>query len=146
MGASLKHKLINMFREIILYHSSSLAFRAKLLTLLVVGNGDRINECEEEKLQEIAQKMYPDDYDRAQVLIEAVHEFYDKITESNNLVYDSLIQSIEKDVQENPRFVHKIDTQLFSILKECIDDEEERIFHDRILSFFENLKDEYGEL
>jgi len=146
MGVSLKHKLINMFREIILYHSSSLAFRAKLLTLLVVGNGDTINACEEEKLQEIAQQMYPDDYDRAQVLIEAVHEFYDKITENNNLVYDSLIQSIEKDVRENPRFVHKIDLELFRPLKECIDDEDERIFHDRILTFFQNLKEEYGEL
>ena len=146
MGVSLKHKLINMFREIILYHSDSLAFRAKLLTLLVVGNGDTINACEEEKLQEIAQKMYPDDYDRAQVLIEAVHEFYEKITESNNLVYDSLITSIEKDVRENPRFVHKIDIELFRVLKECIDDEDEKIFHERILSFFQNLKDEYGEL
>jgi hypothetical protein len=146
MATSLKHKLINMFRELILYHSDSLAFRAKLLTLLVVGNGDTINACEEEKLQQIAQAMYPDDYDRAQVLIEAVHEFYDKITEHNNLDYDSLIYSIEKDLRQSPRYVHKIDTQLFSRLRVCIDDEEEQIFHERILAFLDNAKEEYGKL
>ena len=146
MGTSFKHKLINMFREILLYHSDSLAFRAKLLTLLVVGNGDTINECEEEKLQEVAQKMYPDDHDRAQVLLEAVHEFYDKLTEQNNLVYDSLIHSIHDDVKRTPRYAHKIDPELFAILKVCIEDEEERIFHDRIITFLQNLKEEYGEL
>jgi hypothetical protein len=146
MSTSLKHKLLNMFREIILHHSDSLAFRAKLLTLLVVGNGDTINACEEEKLQQIAQAMYPEDYDRAQVLIEAVHEFYDKITENNNLVYDSLIGSIIKDVRKTPRFVAKIEPELFATLAECIDDEDERIFHERILTFFRDLKEEYGKL
>ena len=146
MATSLKHKLINMFRELILYHNDSLAFRAKLLTLLVVGNGDTINECEEEKLQEIANKIYPDDHDRAQVLIEAVHEFYSKITDLNNLVYDSLIKSITEDIKMQPRFAQKIDPELFSIFKTCIDDEDERIFHDRIITFLSNLKEEYGEL
>ena len=146
MSASFKHKLINMFRELILYHSDSLAFRAKLLTLLVVGNGDTINACEEEKLEEISRAMYPEDYDRAQVLIEAVHEFYDKIIEQNNLVYDSLVYSIAKDVKRKPRFVKKIDLELFATLKECIKDEDEKIFHDRILAFLDDLKDEYGEL
>ena len=146
MSTSLKHKLINMFREVLVYHSDSLAFRAKLLTLLVLGNGESINDCEEQKLEEIAQALYPDDHDRAQVLLEAVHEFYDKITERNNLVYDSLIQSIQDDVKRKPRFAAKIDTQLFGKLKACIQDEDDRIFHERILTFLDNLKDEYGKL
>ncbi len=146
MSTSLKHKLINMFREILVYHSDSLAFRAKLLTLLVLGNGETINECERDKLRQIAHAIYPDDSDRANILLEAVDEFYDKITERNNLVYDSLIQSIYEDVKQNPRFTKKIDIKLFSLLKECIQDEEDGIFHDRIISFLENLKEEYGEL
>ncbi len=135
-----------MFREVLLYHSDSLAFRAKLLTLLILGNGGTINECEEKKIEEIASALYPDNHDRASVLVEAVHEFYDKITERNNLVYDSLVYSIDKDVKQTPRFASKIDTELFSTLKECIEDEEERIFHDRIISYLDNLKAEYGEL
>jgi len=146
MSTSLKHKLINMFRELLVYHSDSLAFRAKLLTLMVLGNGETINACEQKKLEEIAQELYPDDHDRAQVLLEAVHEFYDKITERNNLVYDNLIQSIRDDVKHKPRFAAKIDTQLFRKLKECIEDEDEQIFHERILTFFDDLKDEYGKL
>jgi len=146
MPTSLKHKLINMFRELLVYHSDSLVFRAKLLTLMVLGNGETINTCEQKKLEEIAQELYPDDHDRAQVLLEAVHEFYDKIAERNNLVYDSLIQSIRDDVKRNPRFAAKIDTPLFRKLKECIPDEDEQIFHERILTFLDDLKDEYGKL
>jgi len=146
MATSFKHKLINMFREFILYHSDSLTFRAKILTLLVVGNGDTINACEEIKLQDVAKAMYPDDHDRAQVLIEAVHEFYEKIAEHNNLVYDSLIKAINEDIRLTPRFTQKIDTELFEVFKECIDDEEEQIFHDRIIAFLNNLKEEYGKL
>jgi hypothetical protein len=146
MSGSLKYKLLNMFREILLYHSDSLAFRAKLLTLLVLGNGNKINECEETKLAEIAHALYPDDSDRANVLLEAVHEFYEKITERNNLVYDSLIQSINQDIKLKPRFAKKIDTKLFGRLKECIEDEDDRIFHDRIISYLDDLKAEYGKL
>ena len=146
MSTSLKHKILNMFREVLLYHSDSLAFRAKLLTLLILGNDETINDCEETKLQEVAQALYPEDHDRAQVLIEAVHEFYDKITENNNLVYDSLIKSIAKDVREKPRFAQKIQPELFARFKPCIDDEDERIFHERILEFLQNLKEEYGKL
>jgi hypothetical protein len=146
MATSFKHKLINMFREVLLYHSDSLAFRAKLLTLLVVGNGDTINACEEEKLQAISMAMYPDDHDRAQILIEVVHEFYEKITENNNLVYDNLIRSIAEDIKRTPRFSQKINVELFGILKECINEEEEQIFHDRIITFLKNLKEEYGKL
>ncbi len=146
MSTSLKHKLINMFREVLLYHSDSLAFRARLFTLLVLGNGDKINACEEAKLREVAHTLYPDDHDRAEVLLEAVHEFYDKVTENNNLVYDSLIKRIADDVKNTPRYTRKIDTKLFATFKECIDDEEERIFHDRIITFLNDLKEEYGKL
>jgi DNA-binding FadR family transcriptional regulator len=111
-----------------------------------VGNGDTINKCEEVKLQEVAKAMYPEDHDRAQILIEAVHEFYEKIVEHNNLVYDSLIYSIAEDIKRTPRFSKKIDSELFSTLKECIDEEEEQLFHDRIVTFLNDLKEEYGEL
>ncbi len=146
MSTSLKHKLINMFREVLLYHSDSLAFRAKLLTLLVLGNGDTISGCEEAKLREVAHALYPEDHNRAEVLLEAVHEFYNKITENNNLVYDSLIKRIAEDVKNTPRYARKIDTELFGTFKACIEDEEERIFHDRIITFLNDLKEEYGKL
>jgi molybdopterin converting factor small subunit len=112
----------------------------------MVGNGDTVNACEEAKLKEIAKTMYPDDHDRAQILIEVVHEYYDKITENNNLVYDNLIRSIVEDIKLTPRFSKKIDVALFSTLKECIEDDEERIFHERIMTFLNDLREEYGEL
>jgi uncharacterized tellurite resistance protein B-like protein len=146
MATSLKHKLLNMFREILLYHSDSLAFRAKILTLYVLGDDGEISDCEMEKLRAIARAIYPEDHDRAEILLEVVREYYDKISENNNLAYDNLIRSIEEDIRRNPRFVHKIDLDLYADLKTCLATEEDRIFHDRIGTFLKNLKDEYGKL
>jgi len=146
MATSLKHKIINMFREVLLYHSDSLTFRAKILTLYVLGDDGDISECEMEKLRKIAQAIYPENPDRAEILLEVIREYYDKITEHNNLVYDSLIKSITEDIRRKPRFAHKIDLALYQQLKECLTQEEDQIFHDRISDFLRNLKEEYGKL
>jgi hypothetical protein len=146
MGTSLKHKLLNMFREVLLYHSDSLAFRAKILTLYVLGDDGEISDCEMEKLRAIARAIYPEDHDRAEILLEVVREYYDKISENNNLAYDNLVKSIEEDIRRNPRFVHKVDLDLYPELKTCLTNEEDQIFHDRITRFLQDLKEEYGEL
>jgi len=146
MSASFKHKLINMFREVLLYHSTSLTFRAKILTLYVLGDDGSISECEADSLREIANKIYPKNPDRVEILLEVVREYYDKITEHNNLVYDSLIKSIIDDIHRKPHFVRKIDLALYPALKTCLTREEDQIFHDRITDFLRNLKEDHEKL
>ena len=138
--------ITKMFREFLVYHHSSLEYRAKILTLMVSSDGE-IDECEKQKLKEIAFAIYSDDPERAQLLIDTVYEYHKKIVTDNGLNYEHLIMQVAKETKEVKRFAKKIDIDLLKQLHECIDDEdeEERIFQERIIEFLENLKEEYGE-
>jgi len=132
-----------MFREFLVYHHSSLEFRAKLLTLMVSSNGE-ICECERQKLKEIAHEIYGDDQERAELLIDTVKEYHNKIITNNGLDFEHLIQQVNKEVHEVKRFCEKIDIGLLMRLHECVDedDEEERLFQIRIIEFLQGLKEE----
>lgn len=132
-----------MFREFLVYHHSSLEFRAKLLTLMISSNGE-ICECERQKLKEIAHEIYGNDQERAELLIDTVKEYHNKIITDNGLDFEHLIQQVNKEVHEVKRFCEKIDIGMLMKLHECIDeeDEEERLFQLRIIEFLQNLKEE----
>jgi len=84
---------MKMFREILVYHNSSLEFRAKLLTLMISSNNE-INECEKQKLKEIAHAIYDDNQERAELLIDTVYEFHNKIVTNNGLDFEHLIAQV----------------------------------------------------
>jgi len=140
----LKRTVRKMFREFLVYHHSSLEYRAKLLTLMVSSNGE-IDECEKQKLKEIAHSIYADDIERAEVLIDTVNEYHTKIITNNGLNFEHLIQLVERETKAVPRFVEKIDMDLLRQLHECVDDEEDALFQERILEFLGSLINEYGE-
>jgi len=133
---------MKMFRELLVYHHSSLEFRAKVLTLMISSNGD-ICECEEQKLQEIARSIYTEDEERAELLIDTVNEYHTKIVTNNGLEFEHLIQQVAREVKKVPRFVKKIDMALVMQLHECTDDEDDVLFQMRIIEFLQTLKDEY---
>jgi len=144
MFKAFKRNVLKMFREFLVYHNSSLEFRAKILTLMVSSNGE-ICECEKQKLKEIAYKTYSEDDERAELLIETVKEYHEKIITNNGLDFEHLIQLVAKEVREVKRFNQKIDIGLLMELHDCLDDEEDRMFQMRIVEFLQNLKEEYGE-
>ena len=131
-----------MFREFLVYHHSSLEYRAKLLTLMISSNGE-ISECEKEKLKKIAHSIYGEDVERAEVLIDTVNEYHNKIITNNGLNFEHLIQLVERETKAVPRFVEKIDIDMLGQLHECVDDEEDALFQERILEFLESLMKEY---
>jgi uncharacterized tellurite resistance protein B-like protein len=143
MLKALKRSVMKMFREFLVYHHSSLEFRAKLLTLMVSSNGE-MDECEKQKLKEIAHHIYSDNDDRAELLIDMVKEFHNKIVTDNGLNFEDLIQQVAAEVREVKRFCQKIDIGLLMQLHACMDeeDEEERLFQIRIIEFLQNLKEE----
>jgi len=145
VGKSLKRTLKKFFREFLVYHNSSLEYRAKILTLIVSANGD-ICECEKQKLKEIAHTIYGDDQERAELLIDTINEYHNKIMTNNGLNFEHLIQLVVKETKAVKRFADKIDIELLRTLNECVDedDEEEVLFKERLLEFLQNLKDEYG--
>ena len=134
---------MKMFRELLVYHHSSLEYRAKILTLMVSANGD-ICECEKQKLKEIAHTIYSEDQERAELLLDAVNEYHTKIITNNGLDFEHLIQLVEKETKEVKRFAQKIDINLLMQLHECMDSEDDILFQQRILEFLQGLKDEYG--
>jgi len=143
MFKTLKRAIMKMFREFLVYHHSSLEFRAKLLTLMVSSDGEMC-ECEKQKLKEIAHEIYADDPERAELLIDAVKEFHTKIVTDNGLDFEHLVQQVNKEVQEVKRFCEKIDIGLLMRLHECVDeeDEEAKLFQMRIVEFLQGLKDQ----
>jgi len=132
-----------MFRELLVYHHSSLEYRAKILTLVVSANGE-ICECEKQKLKEIAHRIYEGDHDRAELLLDAVYEYHTKILTNNGLDFEHLILQVERETKEVKRFAQKIDMELLTQLHECVEDEEDRLFQERILEFLQDLKEEYA--
>ena len=111
---------------------------------MVSANGE-ICECEKQKLKEIAYSIYGDDLERAEILIDTVKEYHTKIITNNGLNFEHLIQLVEHETKKVPRFAEKIDMTLLRKLHECIDDEEDALFQERILEFLGTLKNEYGE-
>lgn len=142
MLKSFKRNFMKMFRELLVYHHSSLEYRAKILTLMISSNGD-ICECEEQKLKEIVKSIYADDEERAELLMDTVNEYHTKIVTDNGLNFEDLIQLVARETKEVPRFVKKIDMSLLMQLHECTDDEEDVLFQERIIEFLQTLKDEY---
>jgi len=145
VAKSLKRTIIKMFREFLVYHNSSLEYRAKILTLIVSADGE-ISECEKQKLKEIAHTIYSENQERAELLIDTVNEYHTKIITNNGLNFEHLIQLVLKETREVKRFASKIDMPLLRTLSECVDDdaEDDILFKERLLEFMQNLKEEYG--
>lgn len=143
MFLGLKRYIVKTFRELLVYHNSSLEYRAKILTLMVSSN-HTISECEEDRLKEIASIIYKQEPERGVLLVETVKEYHEKIVTNNGLDFEHLVLLVEKETKEVKRFVHKIEIPLLLGFHECLEDEEEKIFQQRVLEFLENLKEEYG--
>ncbi len=140
-----RQSMKKMFREFLVYHNSSLEFRAKLITLMIASDTN-MDECEEKILNEIAHKIYSDDSERAEILIDAVKEYFVKIKTKNGLDFEHLVILVQREAKENKRFYKKIDTDMLIPFLDCHEDEDEKIFLRRIIDFLEELKKEYGAI
>lgn len=147
MAKSLKRTIKKMFREFLVYHHSSLEYRAKILTLMVSSDGV-IDECEKQVLKEIAYDIYIDDVERSELLLDTIYEYHNKIITNNGLNFEHLIQLVIRETRDVKRFAQKIDIELLKRLQACVDedDEEDMLFKLRIVEFLENLKSEYSKI
>jgi hypothetical protein len=137
-----KHYLRSAFREIIVYHNSSLEFRAKLFAI-VSGVDKKISAQEEEIIKASALKIYENDENRATTLWLATKEYVEKIHKNNDLGIDELARDIEKLIKRNHRFVHKINTNDLMPIVEAQMDRDTKDYQLHIIEFLESLKREY---
>ena len=140
-----KRTIKKFFREFLVHHHGSLEYRAKVITLIISADGEMC-ECEKQVLKEMAHKIYADDQERAELLIDTVKEYHDKIINDNGLDFQHLVQLVEKESKSVKGFTNKIDIGLLKTLEKCTDEtvEEDVLFQRRLIEFLQNLKTEYG--
>ena len=140
----LKIRFLSFFRDIFVYHTSSLEFRAKIIaSVIAIKHG--INECEEKILEDIAKKTYKNDEARAKLLIEVTKEYINKIIEKNELDINDLIKNIDTTLKNSKRFAYKINIKELKRFLECSKDNEEiNIIQQRIIEFLQMEIKEYS--
>jgi len=141
MGFNLKHYLFRAFRELLLYHHSSLEFRAKLFAALIAAN-DQYGECELSVVQDAGMALYSDE-DRANTLRLTVEEYLDKVFRDNGLAIDALIEDLMNDLKDIPRYTEKISIDDYQKIVACCEDADNRAYQERIIELYQRLKDDY---
>lgn len=140
-----KIKFLSFFRDIFVYHTSSLEFRAKVVaSVIAIRYG--INECEEEILEELAYKTYKDDKARSELLIQITKEYISKIIERNELDINSLIRNIDITLKNNKRLAYKINIKELKKFLVCSEEHEEiHTIQKRIIEFLQLEIKEYSK-
>jgi isochorismate hydrolase len=139
----LRRKAKKFFREFLLYHNSSLEYRAKVFTLVVAAN-EQISECEENLLMELACEIYENDEERCEILVETVKEYFEKIITNNGLDFEHLIFQVEKETRDVKRFSEKINIDALMKFQECVMSEDEKLYQLRVIEFLADLKERYS--
>ncbi|RUM73449.1 MAG: hypothetical protein DSZ11_05750 [Sulfurovum sp.] len=141
----LRRKIKKVFRELLLYHNSSLEYRAKLFTLVIASTGE-MSSCEEQLLEELSCTVYNEDEERSEILVEAVKEYLDKIITNNGLDFDHLIFQVEKETKAVKRFSQKINIDELKRFQACIKNEDDKIYQQRVIEYLGRLKEQYGSV
>ena len=140
---SIKTYFRSTFREIFVYHNSSLEFRAKVLAL-VIGANDSCNSCDYDTAYKVGLDIYHNDENRAATLLHACKEYVSKVHLDNDLGINELANDITKLLKANPRFAMKIDTQKLQALLKCHEEDSDTLsYQENILEFLDTLKAEY---
>jgi hypothetical protein len=142
----LKIWFLTFFRDVMVYHNSSLEFRAKLFAA-IIGANKKVDECEEKILEEVAREIYPDDEARANVLVLTTKEYVNKIIQNNGLDLNELILAIDHELKEVDRFCDKVDIERLKRFLICTqDDEETTLVQQRILEFLAKELEDFRKI
>jgi len=139
----LKHYLYTGLREVLVYHHNSLEFRAKIFAL-IIGANENPQNCEYEIVHEAGMAIYKDE-DRVNMLLLTTKEYVDKVHQKNGLNIDDLLEDIQKELHQLPRYASKIDIEALKPLVECSIDEDTSSYQLRMLEFLHTLKEEYSK-
>ncbi len=129
----------SFFREVLLYHNSSLEFRAKVFTVVIAANTSH-GACEEQRLKELAYSVYHDDSDRAEILIDTVKEYLHTIEDNTSERFNRFIAEIEHEVRVTPRFKKKIDLRALHTFRKCSQNFEDRLYQQRVFEFLKGVR------
>ena len=138
---NIKHYVFTALREILVYHHSSLEFRAKVFALIVAAN-QHPAQCDYALVHEAGMQIYKDQ-DRAKMLLLTTKEYVDKVHKQSGLDIDDLVEEIRHELRQIPRYSVKIDISILQRIIECKTDENMSTYQIRMLEFLDEIKKEY---
>ena len=133
-----KLNILSSFREFFIYQYSSIKFRAKIFAFIISANTN-YGENDLDKLRQISLSIYADK-NRADALVYTSKEILDKLSAKNDFYLDNLINSIQRDLKNDKKYINKIDIELLKEFINFTNLEEDRIYQNHILNFLENIK------
>jgi len=134
---STKIFFLSFFRELFVYHHTSLEFRAKLFASMIASN-QIDNSHEYVVLKKIAKEIYKDDEYRVDVLVHTTKEYVNKIIKNDSLDIDHLLLDIDRELKKHKRFINKINMNHLRSFYACSGDEDTILLQTRILEFYES--------
>ena len=144
MLRSIKNYFFSTFREIFVYHHSSLEFRAKTYAVLIGSANEPISQYES-TLQEIASAIYSEP-DRAEALVLTVHEYIKKMRAKKQTGEEALLMEVIRELRLVPRYALKIEPEHLERLAQCTKAHDSQIYHQRLIDFLKQKRLEYREL
>lgn len=137
----IKTYFFNAFREIFVYHHSSLEFRAKIYTVLIASGNQPFHHYQP-SLEEIASEIYHEQ-ERAETLVMTVQEYLKSIQTKKHLADGPILTDIIKELRLVPRYALKIEPDHLIKLQQCTLDEDSKIYQDRLIDFLSQKRFEY---
>ena len=140
----IKNYFFSAFREIFVYHHSSLEFRAKTYAVLISGSSEPL-ERYQKTLEEIAADIY-NDPDRANALVITVKEYLNRINTKKHLGEEAFLIEVIKELRLVPRYALKIEPDHLKRLRECTHDNDSKIYQERLITFLQQKRFDYEEI
>lgn len=140
----LKHYIFSAFRELFVHHHSSLEFRAKVYALIIAAN-EEIKVENYIVVKRLANEIYSNDEDRANLLMMTTKELVKKVKDDNGLNIDTLVENIQRELKNVPRFAKKIDTQSLEAFLDLTHDSDTKAYQKNIIEYLVKTKNEILE-
>ncbi|MBD3810033.1 MAG: hypothetical protein IE884_05920 [Sulfuricurvum sp.] len=135
---------LNAFREIFVYHHSSLEFRAKIYALFIASSNEPINQYED-TLEKIAFNIYKE-RDRADTLLTTIKEYLKSVYTKKHLGEEPLLIEVIQELRMVPRYALKIEPDHLEQLRECTHNQDSKIYQDRLIDFLRQKRSDYEAL
>ncbi len=141
LRSKFRHHFANAFRELFIYHHSSLEFRAKVFAMIIAANEDA-SDCEFDLVTKAGMDIYNDEA-RTNTLLLTTKEYVKKVHDDNGLDIDRLVSHIVQDLKIVPRYAKKLNPSQLRPIIECSTDEDTITYQLNMLEFISTLRDDY---
>lgn len=141
MLRKVRNYFLSAFREIFVYHHSSLEFRAKIYALFIASATDSPRHYDP-VLTSVASEIYTDP-DRASTLLLTLREYLSAIQTKKTLTDEKLLHEILQDLRLVPRYALKIEPEHLARLRECTQDPDSKIYQGRLIDFLTQKRTDY---